>query len=617
MIKKNPIILKGQGSSRSSFGRKLLKFILIVGIWGAIALAGLLSWHGYHLPDIKKLETSVRQPSIVFLTQDRQEIAVQGDMHGETITLKQIPKSLIQALMATEDRNFYNHWGVDFKGLLRAVVRNVVAGAYVQGGSTITQQLAKNLFLTPDRSLNRKLKEMMLAFWLEHHFTKDQILTIYLNRVYLGNQTYGVDAASQQYFGKLVSYMTPLESAVIVGLLKAPSRFGRNQDLLKKRASVVLTNMLEERYLTNQQYDYYLKKLETLHLHRNPYGNNNRYFTDWVLSEVVKLVDVDQDLIVTTTINLPIQNVAVQKIKNHIAINGEQYNVGSTAFVAMSYDGAVRAMVGGQDYNLAQFNTAVQASRQAGSIFKMFVFLAALEAGFQTDMMIKDTIYQNKNWVVHNFGYKERGEVSLGEAMVHSVNTATVRLAQKVGVSFIGNVVERLGFEKPPAGDLSIALGTYQTNLLNLVRAFAILANDGHFVQPYGILEIRASSDGKILYQREPQREEKPEKLFSDHALSTMQDLLQKTVEVGTARKAQVPGVVVRGKTGTTQKFRDAWFVGYIPNLVAGVWMGNLDDSPMNRVVGGNLPSQLWADIMREATRAGGMEPVAAEPAAT
>jgi penicillin-binding protein 1A len=599
MLKKKTPSPKPKGSSRQSWGYKLLKVVLILGIWGGLVLAGILAWHAYHLPDITKLETSVRQPSIVFLTRDRQEIAVQGDMHGETITLKQIPKSLVRALMATEDRNFYSHWGVDFKGLLRAVVRNLVAGGYVQGGSTITQQLAKNLFLTPDRSINRKIKEMMLAFWLEHHFTKDQILTIYLNRVYLGNQTYGVDAAAQQYFGKLVQYINPVESAVIVGLLKAPSRFGRNPELLKKRASVVLTNMLEENYITNQQYEAYLKKLETLHLHRNPYGNNHRYFADWILSEVAKVVEVDQDLIVTTTIDLPLQNAAVQKIKEYVATYREEKNVHAGAFVGMSYDGAVRAMVGGADYNGSQFNVAVQGSRQAGSIFKMFVFLAAVEAGFPLNMMVKDTVYHNKNWIVNNFGWKEQGTVTLEQAMVHSINTSTVRVAQKVGVSFIGKIVERLGFEKPPAGDLSIALGTYQTNLLSLTKAFVILANGGKMVQPYGVLEIR-SADGKILYQREtPEATVEEEKLFKEDTLRIMADLLQKTVEQGTAKNARIPGVVVRGKTGTTQKFRDAWFVGYIPNLVAGVWMGNLDDSPMNRVAGGTLPAKLWSDIIR------------------
>lgn len=599
MLKKKTPAAKPKGSSRQSWGYKLLKLVLILGIWGGLVLAGILAWHAYHLPDITKLETSVRQPSIVFLTRDRQEIAVQGDMHGETITLKQIPKSLVRALMATEDRNFYSHWGVDFKGLLRAVVRNLVAGGYVQGGSTITQQLAKNLFLTPDRSINRKIKEMMLAFWLEHHFTKDQILTIYLNRVYLGNQTYGVDAAAQQYFGKLVQYINPVESAVIVGLLKAPSRFGRNPELLKKRASVVLTNMLEENYITNQQYEAYLKKLETLHLHRNPYGNNHRYFADWILSEVAKVVEVDQDLIVTTTIDLPLQNAAVQKIKEYVATYREEKNVHAGAFVGMSYDGAVRAMVGGADYNGSQFNVAVQGSRQAGSIFKMFVFLSAVEAGFPLNMMVKDTVYHNKNWIVNNFGWKEQGTVTLEQAMVHSINTSTVRVAQKVGVSFIGKIVERLGFEKPPAGDLSIALGTYQTNLLSLTKAFVILANGGKMVQPYGVLEIR-SADGKILYQREtPEATAEEEKLFKEDTLRIMADLLQKTVEQGTAKNARIPGVVVRGKTGTTQKFRDAWFVGYIPNLVAGVWMGNLDDSPMNRVAGGTLPAKLWSDIIR------------------
>lgn len=608
MAKKKPAAVKKQTKRRLSLNSKVFKFFLIIAVWVVIGVAGLLGWHAYHLPDITKLETSVRQPSIVFLTQDRQEIAVQGDVHGETISLKQIPKSLIKALLATEDRNFYHHWGVDFKGLLRAVARNIVAGGYVQGGSTITQQLAKNLFLTPDRSLHRKIKEMLLAFWLEHHFTKDQILTIYLNRVYLGNQTYGVDAAAQQYFGKLVSYLDPLESAVIVGLLKAPSRFGRNSDLLKKRAAVVLANMLEEEYLTTQQYERYMKRLETLHLHRNPYGNNHRYFTDWIFSEVAKLVDIDQDLIVTTTIDLSLQNVAVQKIKQHVSQYGAEFNVGSSAFVAMDHGGAVKAMVGGYDYNRSQFNAAVQGKRQAGSVFKMFVFLTALDEGFSLDTRLKDTVYTNRDWTVHNFGWQERGEVSLAEAMVHSINTATVRLAQKVGISNVGRIVERLGFDKPPAGDLSIALGTYQTNLLSLVRAFTVLANQGEMIQPYGILEIR-TADGKILYHRETHPEDQPkEKLFSESVLEKMAELLRKTVELGTAKKAQIPGVVVRGKTGTSQKFRDAWFVGYVPQLVAGVWMGNLNDTPMNRVVGGNLPCQLWSDIMRNVTPVSGDE---------
>ena len=256
----------------SSFVKRLFWMALTFMVWGGIVLFLYLGWHAFNLPDIKNLETSVRRPSVVFLTEDRREIGVYGDVHGETITLKQVPKSLKEALMATEDRDFYHHWGIDFKALMRATVRNVAAGRYVQGGSTLTQQLAKNLFLTPKRSINRKVKEMLLSFWLEYHFSKDQIMTIYLNRVYLGNQTYGVDAAAQQYFGKLVSHLNVAESAVIVALLKAPSRFGRHIDLLKKRAAVVLHNMNEEGYLSETAYEKALKKLDNIRFQKSKYG---------------------------------------------------------------------------------------------------------------------------------------------------------------------------------------------------------------------------------------------------------------------------------------------------------------------------------------------------------
>ena len=586
--------------SKDSLWKKIFKFGLISSLWGGIALATLLAWHAYNLPDITNLETSVRRPSIVFLTQDHKEIAIQGDVHGETVSLKQVPKPLVQALMATEDHHFYDHLGIDFKGLLRAVVRNVVAGRYVQGGSTITQQLAKNLFLTPNRSLHRKIKEMMLAFWLEHHFSKDQILTIYLNRVFLGNQTYGVDAAAQQYFGKLVSHLNTAECAVIVALLKAPSRFGRNHDLLRKRGSIVLRNMLEEGYLSEDQYESFLKRMEKLRFYRNPYGNNHRYFTDWVLSEVGERVSMDQDLIVTTTVDLSLQNIAIQKIKESIAANHEKFNVETAAFLAMSYDGAVRAVVGGHNYNYNQFNIAIQAQRQSGSIFKAFIFLAALESGFKTSLILSDKVYTNRGWTVNNYGWKTRGEVTLEDALVYSINTATVRLAQKVGVGTIMDVAEKLGFSKPLAQDLTIALGTGETSLLELVQAFTTIANHGEQIEPYGVLEIR-SSNGKILYKRESsEQRKKDQKVFKEDNIRTLEDILERAVEVGTAKKARIPGVVVRGKTGTSQRFRDAWFVGYLPGLVAGVWMGNLDDSPMNRLVGGNLPTSIWAQTMKK-----------------
>lgn len=601
MAKKRKTVKRNAKGFGSAQFQRWFRYGLILGIWGVVTLTLYLGWHALHLPDIKNLETSVRRPSIVFLTENRREIAISGDVHGETITLKQVPKALKEALMATEDRDFYTHWGIDLKAMARATVRNVIAGRYVQGGSTLTQQLAKNLFLTPKRSINRKVKEMLLSFWLEYHFTKDQIMTIYLNRVYLGNQTYGVDAAAQQYFGKLVSHLNVAESAVIVALLKAPSRFGRNTDLLKKRAAIVLHNMKEEGYLTEESLEGALEKLRKVRFQKSKHGNKHRYFTDWIMEEVGEHVDANQDLIVTTTIDLDLQNVAIKKLKESIQRNGEKFNIETGAFLAMSYDGAVRSVVGGHDYNHSQYNTATQAKRQPGSIYKAFIFLAALEKGLSTRLEVSDGVYHNKDWTVNNYGWRARGIVTLEDALVYSINTSTVRIAQMVGIRHLIDVAERLGFRKPPNYDLTIALGTSETTLLELVQAFAMVATHGIQKEPYGVLEIR-SADGEVLYERKSLPEDqKPDRVFKESVMETLEDMLQKSVDQGTSKNARIPGVRVCGKTGTTQKFRDAWFVGYIPGLVAGVWMGNLNDTPMHKVVGGKFPATLWAEIMRHA----------------
>jgi penicillin-binding protein 1A len=579
--------------------QNLLKGILILGIWGFIGMAAVIGWYAYDLPDIQNLETKTRQSSMVFLTRDYHEIALQGDLYGETVTIKTVPKALINALLATEDRTFFQHYGIDWKGLARAFVKNLVAGAYVQGGSTITQQLAKNLFLSPDRSISRKMKEFLLALWLEHHFTKEQILNIYLNRVYLGNRTFGVDAAAQQYFGKLVSHLNTAECAIIVGLLKAPTRFGRNDDLLRERAQVVLKNMLEEKYLTEEKYKRASETLKIVKFHKNPYGNNHRYFTDWISSEVEKLLDKRQDLIVVTTLDLPLQNAATQILRTRLAAIREDYHVGEGAFVAMGYDGSVRAMIGGHNYNSSQFNVAVQAKRQAGSVAKMMVFLAALELGYDMDMMISDQPYRNKKWTVKDYKWETKGQVSLRDALVYSVNTATVRLAQKIGVKKIIEVTERLGVADKPDANLTIALGTAESNLLELVKVMGVVANKGIVVKPYGILEIRTSG-GKVLYKRNEEAAKAEEvREFDESVMDQMDNLLKLTVEVGRGKNAQIPDKNVRGKTGTSQNFRDAWFVGYTDDLVAGVWLGNPDDSPMNKVAGGNFPAKIWSEIMR------------------
>ncbi|MEI8320436.1 MAG: PBP1A family penicillin-binding protein [Alphaproteobacteria bacterium] len=588
----------GRKSKKGSWGG-LLKLFLTLALWGFIAVGGVLLWYSQDLPNVEDVETASKRPSIVFLTQDHQEIAVDGDLSGEIITLKQVPKPLIQALLATEDQNFYSHHGVDWFGILRAALRNLVAGRFAQGGSTLTQQLAKNLFLSPERSISRKVKEFLLAFWLEHHFTKDEILTIYLNRVYLGRQTYGIDAAAQQYFGKLLPYLNTVESAVIVGLLKAPSRYGGNKKLLKERAAVVLGRMKEVGYLTDVQYEKALKSLQTLPITIGKRDNNVRYFTDWISQEAGKYINTQEDIIIITTLDKRLQQKASHVLRYQLESHGEEKKIQQAAFFAMDHRGAVKAMVGGGNYNVSQFNIAVQAQRQPGSAFKPIIYLAALEAGYDPDnLILSDDSYKNKNWTVENFGWEAKGEASMRDALVYSLNTPAVRLAQMVGVKKIIDVCKRVGFKTVPPHNLSIALGTSSSNLLELTTMMAIFANHGKKVEPYGILEIR-SMDGKIFYKRpESDPEDSGVQLFDPSVIRVLEDMLQEVIERGTGKNAYIPGVVMRGKTGTSQDFRDAWFVGYTPELVGGVWMGNPNYSPMNRVVGGVLPSETWRKII-------------------
>lgn len=584
-------------SRKNKKGGKFIKRFFILAVWGFVLVGAVLLWHAKDLPNIEDVETASKRPSIVFLSSDHQEIAVDGDVAGEIVTLKQVPKSLVHALLATEDRHFYKHFGVDWIGLLRATVKNIVAGRFIQGGSTLTQQLAKNLFLSPERSINRKIKELLLAFWLEYHFTKDQILTIYLNRVYLGRQTYGVDAAAQQYFGKLVSHLSLEESAVIVGLLKAPSRYGSNEGQLRKRASIVLMRMQELGYLTLERYKASLKKLETLRFVLSKRDNNVRYFTDWVASEASKYVDKKTDLIIITTLDRKLQSIASQFLQKQISLYGEERRIGEASFVAMNYNGAVKAIVGGANYNRNQFNVAVQARRQPGSSFKPVIYLAAMEAGYNPDdVILSDDSYKNKNWTVENYGWQMRGSATMRDALIYSLNTSTVRLAQMVGMKKIMEVSQKLGFQTSIERNLSIALGTSSSNLLELTRMMAIIANHGKKIEPYGILEIR-STNGEILYKR-PEPVEAPEQLFEPHIIKELAIILEEVVTRGTGKKAAIPNVRVGGKTGTSQDYRDAWFIGYTSDLIAGVWMGNLNYQPMNHVVGGTLPAQTWKMIV-------------------
>nr|WP_295828609.1 penicillin-binding protein 1A [uncultured Azospirillum sp.] len=587
---------KKNGGKGGGWMRQLLQWGLVAAIWCGIGLGAVLAWFALDLPDISKVAQFERRASITVLAADGSEFARFGDLHGTTLSVKDLPPHLVDAVLAIEDRRFYSHFGIDPLGLARAVYVNWRSGRAVQGGSTITQQLAKNLFLTPEKSLKRKIQEAMLALWLESRFTKDQILTAYLNRVYLGAGTFGVDAAARTYFGKPATEVDIRESAVLAGLLKAPSRYApsTNPDESAERARVVMAAMLDAGYLTQAQYD--AARTAKPSPKRRP-GGDGRYFADWVTDLVPGFAGPDHgDVIVRTTLDLRMQRAAEQRMEALLAGPGAAANVRQGALVAMSPDGAVRALVGGRDYDSSEFNRATQALRQPGSAFKPFVYLAALETGWTPDSLIDDAPVQLGNWSPGNYDGKYRGSITLASALAHSSNTATARLIDRVGTDRVRRIASDLGISSPLTRDLSLALGTSEVTPLELVRAYAGIANRGVPVWAYAITEIK-SRDGAVLYRR--QGGGGAPVVDPAHAVQLAR-MMSGVLDYGTGRSARLNRPAA-AKSGTTQDYHDAWFVGFTADLVAGVWLGNDNNDAMKKVTGGTLPAKLWREFMLDA----------------
>jgi penicillin-binding protein 1A len=562
-------------------------------IWAGVALGGLIAWYAYDLPAVSGLEQMTRRPSVRLMTADGTLLASFGDAYGETLSVADLPPYLPQAVLAVEDRRFYGHGGVDPRGLLRAALANLRAGRVVQGGSTITQQLAKNLFLTPDRTLERKVQEMLLALWLERKFTKDQILSLYLNRVYLGAGTYGVDAAARHYFGKPARLVNLYESAQLAGLLKAPSRYNPVSDKNRAagRTALVLRSMTETGYITAAEAERALKRKTK---GRAIAGAQARYFADWILAQVPDFVGgVETDLTVITTLNAFHQRVAEDELAALLAGDGGKRRVSQAAVVMLDPSGAVRAMVGGRNYDASQFNRATQALRQPGSAFKAFVFLTGLEQGLAPDDKIADAPVTIDGWSPKNYNDRYYGQVTLREAFARSLNSVAVRVSEKVGRDKVAVAARRLGLTSEMTSRPSIALGTSEVTLLELTGAYAVFANHGRGVWPYGIEEIRGPG-GELLYRRTGGG---PGKVVDPRVVDRMTDLMTAVVEWGSGKAAK-PGRPAAGKTGTSQGFRDAWFIGFTASMVTGVWMGNDDGAPMDRVTGGSLPARMWGRIM-------------------
>ncbi len=572
------------------------KWMVIAAIWGSVGLAVLLGYHAYDLPSVDKALLAQRRPAVTLLARDGSILASFGDTQGAAVRLGDLPVHLEQAVLATEDRRFRSHWGMDVIGLARAMMANLKAGRIVQGGSTITQQVAKNLFLSPSRTVRRKLRELLLALWLEHKFSKDQILTIYLNRVYLGAGTYGVEAAARKFFSRPAARLNLYQSALIAGLLKAPSRLNPQHDAraADRRARVVLANMVAAGFITPARAGRAGKGKARRAARPSRGAREGRYFADWIIEQLPGFVGPQAgDVSVLTTLDKRLQRIAQKKITR--LMGGGAARVGATqlAFVALSPDGAVRAMVGGRDHAKSQFNRATQALRQPGSAFKPFVYLAALEAGLSPESRLIDGPVSIGDWQPRNYAGTYEGEVSLSHALAGSINTVAVKLAERTGRERVIGAARRLGLTTRLKATPSLALGTGEVTLIELVSAYGVLANGGTGVWAHGISEIRDRA-GRLIYRRAG---DGPGRVVEPRQVAAMNAMLSQVIEQGTGRAARLDRPAA-GKTGTSQDFRDAWFIGYTADLVAGVWLGNDDGRPMKKVTGGGLPAHLWRDVM-------------------
>ncbi|MEZ5894230.1 MAG: PBP1A family penicillin-binding protein [Parvularculaceae bacterium] len=573
---------------------------------GLIALAAFFAYFAADLPDTAALWREGKAPRVTLLAADGSPILVNGVAQGAPVRLAHMPRYVPQAVLAVEDRNFYHHFGANPVSILRALIVNANEGEISQGGSTITQQLAKNVFLTSERTMKRKIQELLLAFWLERKFGKDEILTLYLNRVYFGAGAYGVDAASYRYFAKPAHDLTLGEAAVLAGLLKAPSRYAptSNPEDAGKRGRLVLEQMVSARFITRAEADAAIRAPVLL---AAPRFAAAPYFADQALREMHDLAgDVDADLVVRTTFDPAVQAAAETGMIAGFALAGGDMNGVEAAAVIMDSTGAVRALIGGRDYEKSQFNRATQARRQPGSAFKPFVFLAAIERGADPGEVILDAPVSVGKWSPGNYEGKYYGEVSLREALARSLNSAAVRLQERIGRTAVRETARAMGWPRDLNLGPSLALGVDEVSPFELAGVYAPFANGGFRVAPHLIDRIE-TADGDLVWRRKSMLlgEAAPAS-----AILAANDMMESVTQWGTGRAAAIPGYHVAGKTGTTQESRDAWFAGHAGGLVAVVWVGRDDNQPVKGVTGGRAPAIIWREMMARALpRPGAREP--------
>ncbi|MDA8870714.1 PBP1A family penicillin-binding protein [Rhizobiaceae bacterium] len=587
------------GKRRSfNFARFTLYWGTVVGIWGAIGVACIVAFYAVQLPSADTWAVPERPPNLRILASDGSHLANRGVTGGGKLRLEEMSPHIPQAVIAIEDRRFHSHFGFDPIGFTRAMVRNLMAGRAKEGGSTITQQLAKNLFLSAERNMGRKVQELVLAGWLEAKFTKAEILELYLNRVYFGSGATGVDAAARRYFGKSARDVTVGEAAMLAGLLKAPSRDNpaRDPKAARARAQTVIAGMQREGFVEPGAVD--LEQARPGDNARHFRSGPEHYIADAVARDVDALIGpAHADLVVRTTIDRFALAAAQQTLTDALDGPGAKANATQAALVSLAPDGAIRAMIGGRDYAISQFDRATQARRQPGSAFKPFVYLTALEDGMTPNTIRTDAPVQIGAWMPRNHDGKFRGDVTMRDAFAASLNTVSVDLTRELSPRRVAATAARLGIVSPMEPNVSLALGTSDTTLLELAGAYVPFANGGLAVTPHLIVTIHDSS-GRLLYERAPSADRR---VVSGAALYGMVDMLSATVSSGTGRAARLGSRPVGGKTGTTQKFRDALFVGTTAQLVTAIWFGNDDGASMKSVSGGGLPAQTFATYMKAA----------------
>jgi penicillin-binding protein 1A len=569
---------------------------MLLGVWGFIALTAILGYCALDLPSIETATQKSKTAAISVVASNGNTIKSYGKMFSEYVPANELPIYLLDALTSTEDRRFYTHFGFDVIGFSRAMFVNIKAMKFKQGGSTITQQVAKNLFLSRKKTIKRKVQELLLSFWLEYNLTKQQILSLYFNRVYFGAGTYGVDAAAHKYFHTSSRDLTLYQSAILVGLLKAPSLYNPlyHKDRAHEKAVIVLKNMLKDLKITQEEYE---NALSESYVQPKLYRvKGARFFTDWTLEKVNYYLGTPENNInVFTTLDERTQEIAERALQNVLNSKGIKENDVEGAVVVMDMNGAVKAMVGGGNYSKSQYNRATQSLRQPGSAFKPFVYLTALEAGMKPNDIVLDEAIDIDGWRPQNSDKKYHGEVSLTHALAHSYNTIAAKIAYQVGIKKVVKMAKRLGITANLKTLPSISLGTSGVTLLDMVTAYTSIANGGYAVWPHSI-ETILDKNGYSIYSFDG----KPKvRVLDENIASMMKSMMISVVESGTGKRASF-GVLAGGKTGTSQFNRDGWFIGFTNKYVCGVWLGKDNNQSVRFLYGGGAPARTWKEIMRQ-----------------